>query len=284
MSMLPELAGRLEDLDFLDSFAKPLAKLTSRAVRPRPVRNFLSGTYLGHPLHPPLTDLPIGAWAMSGLMDTLGGGEGAASASDLLIAAGIITAVPTALAGLNDWSDTYGGATRVGLVHAAANTTASILYTSSLAARRAGRRRLGRALGKTGLAAVLLGGYLGGHLTFAKGVNVNHTAFEHGPRNWTPVLNDVELVEGAQRRVFAGDVPVVVCREAGQIYALAATCTHAGGPLDEGKVSDGCIVCPWHGSTFRLSDGRIGRGPASAAQPSYATRVRDGQIEVRASR
>src|SRR5437016_14551127 len=125
MSMLPELAGRLEDLDFLDSFAKPLAKLTSRAVRPRPVRNFLSGTYLGHPLHPPLTDLPIGAWAMSGLMDSVGG-EGASAASEWLVAAGIAAAVPTALAGLNDWSDTHGGETRVGLVHAAANTTALV--------------------------------------------------------------------------------------------------------------------------------------------------------------
>jgi nitrite reductase/ring-hydroxylating ferredoxin subunit len=131
---------------------------------------------------------------------------------------------------------------------------------------------------------VLVGGYLGGHLTFAKGLNVNHTAFEQGPSDWTPVLDAVELVEGAQRRVVAGDVPVVVWREAGQIYVLAATCTHVGGPLDEGKVSDGCIVCPWHGSTFRLSDGRIVRGPASTAQPSYETRVRGGQIEVRAAR
>ena len=220
---------------------------------------------------------------MSGLMDSVGG-EGASAASEWLVAAGIAAAVPTALAGLNDLSDTHGGETRVGLVHAAANTTALVFYTSSLVARRAGRRGLGRALGRTGLLAVLVGGYLGGHLSFSKGVNVNHTAFEHGPDDWTPVLEDGALAEGAQRRVLAGDVPLLVCREAGQIYTLAAVCTHAGGPLDEGKITDGCVVCPWHGSTFRLGDGRIVRGPASTAQPSYESRVREGTIEVRAAR
>jgi nitrite reductase/ring-hydroxylating ferredoxin subunit len=202
----------------------------------------------------------------------------------LFVELGIAAAVPTALSGLNDWSDTYGGETRVGLVHAAANTTALVLYSSSLIARKAGRQGLGRALGRTGLVALLIGGYLGGHLAFAKGVNVNHTAFEHGPTDWTPVLEENALSEGTPRRVMASDVPVLVYRNAGQLFALANTCTHAGGPLDEGKFEGGgCVVCPWHGSTFQLSDGKVVRGPASAAQPRYETRVRDGQIEVRAA-
>jgi nitrite reductase/ring-hydroxylating ferredoxin subunit len=282
MGLLPQAARRLEDLNALDTVAKPLQELASRAVQPRSVRNLLSGTYLGHPLHPPLTDLPIGAWTISALIDAFGGDD-ASSFSELLIELGIAAAVPTALSGLNDWSDTYGGETRVGLVHAAANTTALLLYSSSLIARKAGRRGLGRALGGTGLVALLVGGYLGGHLSFAKGVNVNHTAFEHGPTDWTPVLEDIALSEGAHRRVTASDVPVLVHRNAGQVFALANTCTHAGGPLDEGKIDDGCVVCPWHGSTFRVSDGKVVRGPASAAQPRYEARVRDGQIEVRAA-
>src|SRR2546423_2582526 len=105
MSILPELVGRLEDLDVLDAFAKPLAELTSRAVRPKPVRNLLSGTNLGHPLHPPLTDLPIGAWAMSGLLD-IAGGENAAKASDLLVAAGAVAAGPPPPARLGDCAGT----------------------------------------------------------------------------------------------------------------------------------------------------------------------------------
>ncbi|MGI5405137.1 Rieske 2Fe-2S domain-containing protein [Streptomyces sp. CA-135486] len=281
MAVLHQFARRLERLGALDSVAAPVARAVGRVVRPRPVRNLLSGTNLGHPLHPVLTDLPIGAWTMSVLLDTVGG-RSAEPAADLLVAAGIATAVPTAATGLNDWSDTYGEARRVGLVHAGANVTALTLYVASLLARRAGNRRFGKALGMVGFGALLAGGYLGGHLAYVKAVNVNHTAFEDHPAEWTPVIADSELREGEHRRVLAADTPVLLCREAGDVLALGSTCSHMGGPLDEGKIDDGCVTCPWHGSTFALADGHIVRGPATTPQPSYETRVRDGQIEVRA--
>lgn len=273
---------RLQDLKALDPVAKPLIDLAGRLVQPRPVRNTLSGTNLGHPLHPLLTDVPIGAFTMSAVLDTVGGRR-CRPAADLLVGAGIVAAVPTALTGVNDWSDTYGPETRLGLVHAAANSAALMVYGSSLAARMRGRRGLGLALGYAGFATMLAGAYAGGHLSFVMGINVNHTAFEHRPDDWTPVLADADLADGAPTKVSADGADVLLYRYGGVLYALANTCTHMGGPLNEGRFADGCVTCPWHGSTFRLRDGHIVRGPASTPEPAYETRIRDGQIEVRAT-
>jgi nitrite reductase/ring-hydroxylating ferredoxin subunit/uncharacterized membrane protein len=280
MGFAHALVRRIERFTALDKVAKPAAGLVGNAVQPRAVRNLLSGTNLGHPAHPMLTDLPIGAWSMSVVLDIVGGAR-AERAADLLVGAGILSAVPTAATGLNDWSDTIGGERRIGAVHAGANVAALSLYVASLLARRSGARGAGKVLGLAGFGVLVVGAYLGGHLSFAKGVNVNHTFLEHRPQEWTTVLAEAELAEGQLRRVSAGEASVLLVRNEGQISALANTCSHAGGPLDEGELADGCVICPWHGSTFRLSDGSIVRGPASVPQPAYQTRVRDGKIEVR---
>jgi nitrite reductase/ring-hydroxylating ferredoxin subunit len=264
----------------LDKVAEPLAGLVGKVVSPRWIRNLLSGTKLGHPAHPMLTDLPIGAWSMSTLLDTVGGNS-SERAADLLVGAGILSAIPTAMTGLNDWSDTIGGERRIGTVHAGANVAALGLYVASLIARGAGHRGRGKLLGLAGLGVLMAGGYLGGHLSYAKAVNVNHTVFEYRPPEWTPVLADAELGEGEHRLVSADGASVLLVRDKEQLHALANTCSHAGGPLDEGEFVDGCVVCPWHASTFRLTDGSIVRGPASIPQPAYQTRVSDGKIEVR---
>jgi nitrite reductase/ring-hydroxylating ferredoxin subunit len=281
MNILRKTVRRLERLEALDKVARPLAGAVGRAVRPRLVRNLLSGTYLGEPQHPVLTDLPIGAWVMSALLDAAGG-PAAEGAADLLVAAGVVAAVPTAAAGLNDWSDTVGPQTRVGLVHATLNTTALSLYLASLVARARGRRRGGKALGLAGLGVLTSGAYLGGHLSFGMGVNINRTAWQQRPDQWTPVLADTDLADGQHRKADAGGEPVLLYRTGGTVYALASTCTHMGGPLEDGTISDGCVTCPWHGSTFRFADGSIVRGPASTPEPCYQTRIQDGRIEVRA--
>jgi nitrite reductase/ring-hydroxylating ferredoxin subunit len=281
MNILRRMVRRLERLEALDKVAKPLAGTVGRAVRARVVRNLLSGTYLGEPQHPVLTDLPIGAWVMSAMLDVVGG-PAAEGPADLLVAAGVVAAVPTAAAGLNDWSDTAGPETRIGLVHAALNTTALSLYLASLIARARGRRRGGKALSLAGLGVLTGGAYLGGHLSFGMGVNVNRTGWEQRPDQWTPVLADTELADGTLRKADAAGVPVLLYRTAGTVYALDSTCTHMGGPLEEGTISDGCVICPWHGSTFRFADGTIVRGPASTPEPCYQTRIQDGRIEVRA--
>jgi nitrite reductase/ring-hydroxylating ferredoxin subunit len=280
MSMPHRMVRRLEQAKALDKVAGPLSTAVQRAVRPRLIRNMLSGTNLGHPLHPALTDVAIGAWSMSTLLDAVGGPD-AEFAADLLVNAGVVAAVPTALTGLNDWSDTIGADRRVGLVHAVANGTALSLYTASIAMRARGDRRAGRALGLAGFGVLAFSAYLGGHLSFVKGVNVNRTAWEHGPQDWTPVLGEDELPDSEHRTVEVEGVPIMLYRADRQIYALAATCTHMGGPLDKGTIADGCVTCPWHGSTFRLSDGGVVRGPASTPEPRFEARVQDGRIEVR---
>lgn len=283
MGTLQDLVGRLERIDALDALTNPLAGWVGWAVRPRLVRNLLSGTYVGHPLHPMLTDLPIGAWAMVAVLDRVGG-RAAEGAADQLVKVGLAAAIPTAAAGLNDWSDTKGAETRVGLVHAAANTTALSLYLASLVARTRGSRLWGKRLGYAGLGAMLVGGYLGGHLTFVRGVNVNRHAWEQGLEEWMQVLGDDELADGQHRKVDAEGRTLLLFRSGGTVSALANTCSHMGGPLDEGVVVNGCVTCPWHASTFRLADGEIVRGPATTPQPRYETRVREGRIEVRSYR
>ncbi|MCD1143695.1 Rieske (2Fe-2S) protein [Kocuria sp. LUK] len=281
MSVFDDLARRIERWSALDRAADPLATAVARAVRPGPVRDLLSGAVLGHPLHPLLTDVPIGAWTMAGLLDLVGG-RAAAPAADVLVATGVVAAVPTAATGLHDWSDTRGAPRRVGLVHAAANSAALGLYTASLLARLRGRRTAGKALGLAGLGALTAGGYLGGHLSYVEGVGVNRTAWRRGPARWTDVAAAGELPEGEPRRVVAGRVSLVLVREGERIHALDSVCSHMGGPLDEGEVAGGCVRCPWHGSVFRLVDGSVVHGPATSPQPAYETRVEQDRVQVRA--
>ncbi|TVT58460.1 Rieske (2Fe-2S) protein [Amycolatopsis rhizosphaerae] len=282
MSTLHQLARRVERLEALDAVAKPVAARVRRLLRHRTVRNLLSGTNLGHPLHPMLTDVPIGAWSMAALLDTVGG-RTLAPAADLLVATGAVAAVPTAASGLNDWSDTLGAEARVGFVHAAANSTALCLYLASLVARLRGRRGAGRLLGLAGLSVAGAGAYLGGHLGYVRGVNVNRTAWHTPPTEWTPVLPAAELADRQARRVETQGLAVLLYRVDERIHALDAVCSHAGGPLEKGAFDDVCVTCPWHGSIFRLADGHIERGPASSPQPVYETRVADGQIQIRAT-
>lgn len=283
MNLQNSVVNAIERFDRLDGVASSLARIVGQAVQARPIRNFLSGTYIGHPLHPVLTDLPIGAWSMAALLDTFGGTE-SERAADMLVCVGIATAVPTAAAGLNDWSDTQGKSRRTGLVHGAANATALCLHTASAVARATGRRGLGKALGKAGLGFLMFGGFLGGHLTYTNAVNVNKTAGRNGPSEWQPVLGEGELPDGERRKVEVGNVSLLLHRSGAMLYAVDSVCNHMGGPLDQGKIADGCVTCPWHGSTFRLEDGSIVRGPASHPQPAYETRVNEGQIEVRRRR
>lgn len=281
--MTEELVRRVERWKALDVVGRPLAAAVGRVVRPAPVRTLLSGTPLGHPAHPLLTDLPIGAWTMAAVLD-LASGRAAEPAADLLVATGLAAAVPTVATGLNDWSDTQGAARRVGQVHAAANNLGAALYAASYVNRRRGRRRAGTVLGLAGLGAVMAGGFLGGHLSYALGVNVNRTAWRAGPQQWTDVLDAADLPADGHRLVRAGDVSLLVVRDAEGVHAVDSVCSHLGGPLQEGTIEHGCVTCPWHGSTFRLGDGSVVRGPASMPQPAYEARTLAGRIQVRARR
>lgn len=274
----------LESARALDKPADTLADALRRLLPKGKVRDLLAGTPLGHPLHPLLITLPIGAWTSASVLD-LAGGRGGRVPARRLVATGLLGAVPTAAAGAVDWIDTSGAERRVGLAHLLSNSAALALYGASWAARRKGRQARGVALGLAGGAAMAVGSYLGGHLAYACGVGVDTTAFEAGPREWTLVGDLAGLRDGKPRRIDVDGVPLLVVADsedpAHLPRVLADRCTHRGGPLHEGEIVDGCVPCPWHGSQFRLADGKVRRGPATRPQPVYETRVLDGVLEIR---
>ncbi len=267
----------------LDPVASPLAAWIQKATSRTWIKNLLSGTWLGHQLHPMLTDLPIGAWVSASVIDVTAGERGA-DAARKLVGLGVLCAVPTAAAGASDWADLHGPTQRTGLVHGLLNAAGTVLQIGSWFARLRGARGVGVTLSLAGLGVTLSSAYLGGHLTLIRGVGVNHTAFQGGTRKWTDVAADADVPEGTPLRVMAGKVPVVLVRVADSVRALSATCTHEGGPLDQGTVDDfGCITCPWHGSRFRLADGSVSRGPATAPEPTWDVKVEDERVWVKRS-
>ncbi len=278
-----ELLDRISKAGVLDKIAEPLANAVHKVVPQGPVKDALSGTWLGHPLHPMLTDVPIGAWTSAFMLDIFGG-KNARRAADSLIGFGVLSALPTAAAGLSDWSDLYGEERRVGVVHAVGNVTALAFYSLSYVARRRGRRVRGLWWSTLGATAATIGGYLGGHLSYRRGVNVNRQAWSDAPADWQVVTDEAELASGAPVAVTAGGVEVLVVKRDNQILAIGEVCTHAGGPLHEGKIDSRlCVTCPWHGSMFRVNDGAVVHGPATAPEPAYDIKVEaSGKVSVRA--
>ncbi|WP_419796041.1 Rieske 2Fe-2S domain-containing protein [Streptomyces mexicanus] len=255
-----------------------------KGVRALPLgdrRDLLHGRWLGHPVHPLMVQVPIGSWLSAAVLDLY---PGRSREAGLLVGVGLASAGPAALAGWVDWAELHRRQQRVGLVHALANSAAVGLYAASLTCRVRGRHATGRAYGFLGLTAVALGGMLGGHLAYRQASGANHA--EEVPhvvtQGWHRIGPVADFPAGRPVRRSVDDVPVLVVREAGgAIHALAERCSHLAGPLSEGAVSDGCVQCPWHGSVFRLSDGWNVRGPATAPQPSFETRIADGHVEIR---
>ena len=276
------VAEKIEQLAALDAVAEPLQQAVNAAI---PVgsqaKDALSGTWLGHPLHPPLTDIVVGAWTSAFALDILGG-EDAESAADKLVGIGILAAIPTAVSGLSDWADVRGGSRRVGTVHALGNTTALFLHLLSWLARRNGNRPQGLLLSGVGVATASFSAWLGGHLSFGRGVGVNETAFDAVPADWTPILEEAALDEGVLVGTHLASTPVLLIRRGERLHALGDRCSHRGCSLHEGRLEDDVVVCPCHGSAFRL-DGSIVRGPATAPQPNFEVRAHAGKIEIRAA-
>ncbi len=276
------LGETLEGVEGLDALSRRLAETSRKVLPPGPVADLLHGTWLGHPLHPMLTDVAIGAWTGSFFLDVLGGRRSRA-ASRKLVALGVASAVPTALSGLVDWRDLGRPEQRVGVVHALSNAGGTVLYLLSYRARRRRHHARGVAWGMLATGVLTVGGLLGGHLSFRRMAGVNHALGSEGPVDWTPVADEASI-GSTPTVVDAGGAPVLLARDGGVMVAIGATCSHQGGPLGEGTFEEGCVTCPWHGSVFRLADGRVERGPASVPQPRYAVRVLDGRVEVRRER
>ena len=140
------------------------------------------------------------------------------------------------------------------------------------------------ALTMAATAATTAAGFLGGHLSYRKGVGVDQTTFEGRFEDWTDAMADADLPDGTPRRVMVAGTNVMLYRTGGRIHALVNRCSHRGGPLHKGTVEEDRVTCPWHVSTFRLRDGAVLRGPATAPQPVYDVRVQEGGIQIRERR
>jgi nitrite reductase/ring-hydroxylating ferredoxin subunit/uncharacterized membrane protein len=251
----------------------------------RRLTDLLHGVPLGHPLHAILTDLPIGAWTFSTLFDVLSlampFNRKFRQTADQLTALGVVTAVPTAIAGMTDYSTIKEEAADYGLLHGILNTVGLSLYLLSWRSRTRNQRLQGIAFSMLGMGIITASAWLGGELVYRLRVGVNHSPKPESPQAWEAVFTGSELVEGQPQRVEVDGKPVLLYRSGDSVSAVSAVCTHAGGPLDEGKFYDGCVQCPWHDSVFDLQTGNIVHGPAVFPEPIYEVRITSGKIRLR---
>lgn len=270
------------------------------------VDDALHGVPFGQPAHPALVRLPLGCWTSAVLLDFLPAerilrrAEGLAGSARLsgidvpaaqaLLTAGLAAALPSAASGLADWSALHRHQQRVGLVHAVAQGTATTLFAGSLLARLAGKHRSGKALSLAGLAVASAGAYLGGFLALRLGAGASHAeSIAHlAELGWQDLCPLDDLPNGRLVRRQLGYLSLAVFRDGVEVRVVTDHCAHLGGPLHQGRVitegGEQCVSCPWHGSVFRLSDGTVVHGPATARQPSLESRVADGLVQVRPAR
>jgi nitrite reductase/ring-hydroxylating ferredoxin subunit len=271
----------------------------SRGNGPRLFKSLLNGTWLGHPLHSVVTDIPITAWLLTAVFDVLwllapSANLWAARASQATTLVGVLGAFGAIATGATDWSDTYAHERRVGFWHGTLNTLATVLYLVSLGLRfgvfggaldfapAAGENAMAAILGFVGLGLVLVAAFLGGDLVFGNATGVNHTHFEPVVADFERVAALEEIPENGMRRfVSAEGAPVLLIRMGSNVYGIGSTCSHDGGPLHEGTLRKNVVQCPWHGARFNVKSGRVLTGPATSNVPRYDVRIRDGQIEVK---
>jgi nitrite reductase/ring-hydroxylating ferredoxin subunit/uncharacterized membrane protein len=252
----------------------------------RALKNIMHGTTFGHPLHPAVTDVPIGAWTAGLILDVVAHytDRVPAAAGDVALAVGLLAAVLAAATGLTDYHDTFGHERRMATAHGLTMVLVVTLDAVSMGLRWWGAASLhppAVGLSTAGYALLLLGGYLGGHVVFGIGTAVNRNAFVEGPEDFVTVGRAEDFPEGVLKRVDAGGMAALVVRRGERLHAIGAVCSHAGGPLDEGALDGLRVTCPWHGSVFCVDSGRVRNGPATFAEPQFVVRDTDGQIELK---
>lgn len=271
--------------DFLQKVVGGSYKLLGKPGRA--LKTLVHGTWLGHPLHPVITDIPLGAWTLAVLFDIIylvKGTHGWVSAADVTIFVGLLAALGAAVTGYTDWNETIGRERRVGVAHGLLNTVVILVYLVSLIIRvSGGSRGLAIVLALIGYALVLAAAFLGGELVFSIGTGVNHHAWQEVPTKFTKVLLEGQLTDGMLIKGMAGDTPILLYKKGDAVCAISETCSHAGGPLSEGELDGNLVQCPWHASRFDVCTGQVKGGPATISQVRYETRIQNGQIEVRRS-
>jgi len=290
--MLSHAINRFIDSQrWLDPLADVLQKVTAAVYRGRfgrGLKSFFNGTWLGHPLHPVLTDIPLGAWTLAVIFDLiyLFGQRSAVarSAAEIVIVVGVVAALGAAVTGYTDWGDTYDRERRIGLSHGLLNLIATVLYALSLVLRLTSPGQgLAIVLSWVGYVVLITAAYLGGDLVFNIGTGVNHHAWQQPPTEWTPAMQVSDLAEGKPQVADCNGTPIFILKRGDAVSAISDTCSHAGGPLLEGTIEDNVVVCPWHASRFDLRTGAVRSGPATVSQVRYEVRIQDGRVEVRRS-
>lgn len=285
---MARLLARLVALN--DAWARPLGDFNHRWVsalfRPiRPIKDLLNGRWLGHPLHAASTDLPIGLLLGTVILDLVG----QPAAADIALIATIVTMVLSAISGLADYADTDGTARTRATLHSTLMVVALVVLVLSAIARAGAPvdRTVPIVLSFVGFLLVTAGAFVGGDVVYVLGNMVSRHAFRGAGTKWIRldtgnVADLATLPEATPTKMRAGINDLVVVRLGETVHALHAVCAHAGGPLDEGTVVDGCVECPWHASRFRLRDGLVRQGPSVYDQPSYELRAAEsGGYEVR---
>jgi nitrite reductase/ring-hydroxylating ferredoxin subunit/uncharacterized membrane protein len=271
-------------MPWLDNVAEVMEKTFDPLLgqdAPRQPRDFLYGVWLGHSLHAAVVMVPLGAWSAAMVLDILG----EESAAESMVGLGLLGAAGAAITGAAQWQDTTNqeAPRRLGTLHALLNYATTGLMAGSYLMRKRGQRGRGVALSTAGVAISAASGWLGGELAYALGIGVDHTAFEQPPAKWTEVASFDDLQDGKPLRVEADDASVMLLRQGENIRAIAATCTHLGGPLDEGKIDGETVACPWHNSVFSVVNGAVVHGPAMMPVTAYEVRVESGKIMIRAN-
>lgn len=243
------------------------------------LRDLLIGRWLGHPLHAVLTDAPIGILFLVPVFDVLG----QSGAAEVTLGVGILTMLAAALAGFADYADTDGTARDRATLHSTLMLTALVLYLVSLAQRLGGDPGGAAPILISILAFLVIaaGAYVGGDVVYVLGNMVSRHAFRGTGTKWIELEpaetnGDGSIPEGRPVKAKLGANTLVLIREGEKILALHDTCAHAGGPLSGGTYADGIVECPWHASRYRMSDGRVVRGPSVYDQPAYEVRAREG--------
>ena len=284
-----EIIALIERQDWLDKTASAVQNAVTSVYQAggeagQQIKDALHGTWMRHPLHAAVTDIPVGAWTAAvamDAMDELTPSQTLRRGADAAVAVGLAGATISAVSGLTDWSATDGRARKVGLVHGVLNMAAFGLFAASYIMRKTDKRSEARALGAIGYVIAFGSAWLGGHLVYGEQIGVDHTTGQELPKDFTPVLPDGGLAEGQMQRANLNGARILLARREGQIYAMVEVCSHLGGPLAEGQFEGTQVTCPWHGSCFSVKDGTVVHGPATHPQPVLETRVREGQIEVR---
>jgi nitrite reductase/ring-hydroxylating ferredoxin subunit/uncharacterized membrane protein len=283
-----QMIGRLLERVILaqTGWAKPLGDWLHGIVAaifgrlPR-IRDLFVGTWLGHPLHALLTDVPIGALTASIVLDLIG----QPAAADVALALGILTMLAAAVAGYADYSTTDGRARVRATIHSVLILVSLVLFVLSLAIRATGPTNRALPIGLSIIGYLILAGgaYVGGDVAYLLGNMVDRHAWRSTGTKWQP-LEVGEIAEGVLVRAKLGIQDLVLVRTGDTVLALHDQCAHAGGPLHEGTLTAGIVECPWHGSRFEMATGRRRRGPTVYDQPTYEVRpAAAGGYEARRS-